>query len=84
MRKEGLPAQKVAQSDTLRSVAEAMHYADLDTLHAAVGEGHVSAKAVVQRLAAGVAGRRGATARHHGAATSPGAREQAARHRCAR
>ena len=31
-------------------VAEAMHYADLDALHAAIGENHVSAKAVVQRL----------------------------------
>ena len=27
-----------------------MHYADLEALHAAIGEGHVSAKAVVQRL----------------------------------
>ena len=27
-----------------------MHYADLDALYAAIGEGHVSAKAVVQRL----------------------------------
>jgi GTP pyrophosphokinase len=27
-----------------------MHYADVEALHAAIGEGHVSAKAVVQRL----------------------------------
>ena len=33
-----------------RSVAETMHYADLDALHAAIGEGHVSARAVAQRV----------------------------------
>jgi len=33
------------------TVAEAMNYADLDALHAAIGEGHVSAKSVAQRIA---------------------------------
>ncbi|MET0421207.1 MAG: bifunctional (p)ppGpp synthetase/guanosine-3',5'-bis(diphosphate) 3'-pyrophosphohydrolase, partial [Acidimicrobiia bacterium] len=51
LRKEGLPVQKLASSNSLREVAASMHYADLDALHAAVGEGHVSAKAIVQRLA---------------------------------
>ena len=41
-----------------------MHYADLEALHAAIGEGHVSAKAVVQRLRPRAARRRGADARH--------------------
>jgi GTP pyrophosphokinase len=50
MRKEGLPVQKLTSSDALKSVAEALHYVDLDALHAAIGENHVSAKAVVQRL----------------------------------
>ncbi len=50
LRKEGLPVQKLAHSASLTAVAEAMHYADLDALHAAIGEGHVSARAVVQRL----------------------------------
>jgi guanosine-3',5'-bis(diphosphate) 3'-pyrophosphohydrolase len=50
MRREGLPVQKLSQSDMLVDVAAAMHYADLEALHAAVGEGHVSAKAVVQRV----------------------------------
>ena len=50
LRREGLPVQKLAASKTLLEVAEAMHYADLDALYAAVGEGHVSAKGVVQRL----------------------------------
>jgi GTP pyrophosphokinase len=50
LRKEGLPVQRVAQSAVLVAVAEQMHYADLDALHAAVGEGHVSARAVAQRV----------------------------------
>ena len=65
MRKEGLPVQKLSQSDTLKTVAEALHYADLDALHAAIGENHVSAKAVVQRLQTRAPRRRGAAARHH-------------------
>src|SRR3954449_9429432 len=50
LRKEGLPVQKLARSSSLLDVAVAMHYADVDALHAAIGENHVSAKAVVQRL----------------------------------
>ncbi len=50
LRREGLPVQKLAQSNVLTDVAAAMHYVDLDALHAAIGEGHVSAKAVVQRI----------------------------------
>jgi len=50
LRKEGLPVQKLSSSSSLRDVAVAMHYADLEALHVAIGENHVSAKAVVQRL----------------------------------
>jgi GTP pyrophosphokinase len=50
LRREGLPVQKLASSKSLLDVAYALHYADLEALYAAVGEGHVSAKAVVQRL----------------------------------
>jgi guanosine-3',5'-bis(diphosphate) 3'-pyrophosphohydrolase len=50
LRKEGLPTQKVTQSAALKQVAAALHYTDLDTLHAAIGEGHVSARAVAQRV----------------------------------
>jgi guanosine-3',5'-bis(diphosphate) 3'-pyrophosphohydrolase len=50
MRREGLPVQKISQSKVLLDVAAAMHYADLDALYAAIGEGHLSAKAVVQRV----------------------------------
>ncbi|HEY5165660.1 MAG TPA: bifunctional (p)ppGpp synthetase/guanosine-3',5'-bis(diphosphate) 3'-pyrophosphohydrolase, partial [Acidimicrobiia bacterium] len=50
LRKEGLPTQKLTQSVALKQVAAALHYTDLDTLHAAIGEGHVSARAVAQRV----------------------------------
>ena len=50
MRKEGLPLQKLMGSDPLKQVSETMHYADLDGLYAAIGEGHVSGQAVAQRL----------------------------------
>jgi GTP diphosphokinase / guanosine-3',5'-bis(diphosphate) 3'-diphosphatase len=50
LRKEGMPVQKVAGSAAVATVAEAMSYADLDALYAAIGEGHVSPRTVVQRL----------------------------------
>ncbi|MDP8976717.1 MAG: bifunctional (p)ppGpp synthetase/guanosine-3',5'-bis(diphosphate) 3'-pyrophosphohydrolase [Actinomycetota bacterium] len=50
-RREGLPAQKLSTSPVLAKVAEAMNYVDGEAFHAAIGEGHVSAKAVAQRVA---------------------------------
>ncbi len=50
LRREGLPAQKLSGSATLVEVATGLGFADLDALYAAVGEGHTSARAVVQRL----------------------------------
>jgi guanosine-3',5'-bis(diphosphate) 3'-pyrophosphohydrolase len=50
MRREALPAQKLSGSPVLGVVAEQLHYADLDGLYVGIGEGHVSAKAVVQRI----------------------------------
>ena len=51
IRREGLPVQKVSSSNVLVALAETMNYADLEALHAAIGDGHVSAKSVAQRLA---------------------------------
>jgi guanosine-3',5'-bis(diphosphate) 3'-pyrophosphohydrolase len=51
LRKEGLPVQKLAQGQVLIKLAETMNYLDLDALHAAIGDGHVSAKSVAQRVA---------------------------------
>src|SRR3984893_6730874 len=50
LRKDGLPVQKLARSLALAHVVEAMSYADLDALYAAVREGHVSPRTVVQRV----------------------------------
>jgi guanosine-3',5'-bis(diphosphate) 3'-pyrophosphohydrolase len=51
LRREGLPVQKVASSALVTKIAEAMNYVDLEALHAAIGDGHVSAKMVAQRAA---------------------------------
>ena len=51
MRREGLPVQKLTNSPVLVAVAETLHYTDLESLHAAIGEGHVSAHTVAQRVA---------------------------------
>jgi guanosine-3',5'-bis(diphosphate) 3'-pyrophosphohydrolase len=50
MRREGLPVQKIQQAHTLDEVAESLNYADLDALKAAIGENHVSAKSVAERV----------------------------------
>src|SRR3954452_3609156 len=51
LRKEGLPVQKLASSPVLLKLAETMNYVDLDSLHAAIGDSHVSARSVAQRVA---------------------------------
>jgi len=51
MRREGLPVQKISASSLLAKVAVDLNYTDLDALHQAIGENHVSAQSVAQRLA---------------------------------
>ncbi len=51
LRKEGLPVQKLANSQTLANVIESLSYSDLDALHAAIGESRVSAQSIAQRIA---------------------------------
>jgi GTP pyrophosphokinase len=51
LRKEGLPVQKLTNSATLLGVADALNYADLEALYAAIGENHVSAQSIAQRVA---------------------------------
>jgi len=51
MRREGLPVQKLSTSPLLTKVAVDLNYTDLDALHQAIGENHVSAQSVAQRLA---------------------------------
>ena len=49
-RRESLPAQKIWSSPELASVVADLGYVDDDTFLAAVGEHHVSAKGVAQRI----------------------------------
>lgn len=50
LRKEGLPAYKLLNSALITEISELLNYQDPDSLFAAIGEGHVSAKSVVGRL----------------------------------
>lgn len=50
MRKEGLPLTRLMTHDILALVAEHFHHADVSALYAAVGEGNLSAQAVVRRV----------------------------------
>ncbi|WP_422631835.1 RelA/SpoT family protein [Pseudokineococcus basanitobsidens] len=60
MRKEHLPIQRLMSHDSLAGVARDTHHADVSALYAAVGEGHVSAASVVQRLVTALGGEGGA------------------------
>ncbi len=51
LRREALPVQKLQASSLLSEVAVELNYVDLDTLHIAIGENHLSAKSVAQRVA---------------------------------
>ena len=50
LRKEGLPANKLLNSASVTDISELLNYQDVDSLFAAIGEQHVSAKSVVGRL----------------------------------
>ena len=60
MRKAGLPLQRLMGGDALLTLAHDLRYADVSALYAAVGEGHVSAQSVVQRLVHALGGPEGA------------------------
>ena len=50
LRKEGLPANKLLNSASVNEICELLNYQDVDSLFAAIGEQHVSAKSIVGRL----------------------------------
>src|SRR4051812_28680262 len=60
MRKQGLPLQRLFGGDALVTLARDLRYIDVSALYAAVGEGHVSAQTVVQRLVQALGGPEGA------------------------
>ena len=73
MRKQNLPIQRVLSHEVLIALAQEMRYPDVSGLYAAVGEGHVSAQAVVQRLVTSLGGADG-TEEDLAEATSPSRR----------
>jgi GTP pyrophosphokinase len=50
MRKAGLPLQKIFGGHSLLELAHDLHYADIEALYSAVGDGHVSAASVIEKL----------------------------------
>nr|WP_245834408.1 bifunctional (p)ppGpp synthetase/guanosine-3',5'-bis(diphosphate) 3'-pyrophosphohydrolase [Streptomyces aidingensis] len=56
MRKQNLPIQHILTGDALVTLAHEMRYPDISALYAAIGEGHVSAQSVVQKLVQAVGG----------------------------
>jgi GTP pyrophosphokinase len=51
MRKQNLPLQRLIASDAFAKLSSDLRYGDVESLYAAVGEGHVSAQSVVEKLA---------------------------------
>ncbi len=54
MRKQNLPLQRLMSADSLSKLAAEMRYPDVDSLYAAVGDGHSSAQSVIERLTTSV------------------------------
>lgn len=52
MRKAGLPLQKIFAGHALLELAHDLHYADIDALYSSVGDGHVSAASIIDKLVA--------------------------------
>ncbi|MBB4071660.1 RelA/SpoT family protein [Canibacter oris] len=56
LRKQNLPLQRLMQADAIKQVALELHYADIDSLYIAIGEGRISAQKTVERLQQTLAG----------------------------
>jgi guanosine-3',5'-bis(diphosphate) 3'-pyrophosphohydrolase len=52
MRKANLPLKSLMGGDLLVQLASELHYSDISSLYAAVGEGHVSAQSVIEKIQA--------------------------------
>jgi GTP pyrophosphokinase len=50
MRKHGLPVEKIARADLLQKVSDDLKYPDLESMHVAIGEGHLSPQSVATRV----------------------------------
>ena len=54
MRKAGLPLQKIFAGHALLELAHDLRYPDIDALYSAVGDGHVSAASIIEKLVAAI------------------------------
>ncbi|WP_320777789.1 RelA/SpoT family protein [Streptomyces sp. CRN 30] len=61
MRKQNLPIQRILTGDSLVTLAHEMRYPDISALYAAIGEGHVAAQGVVQKLVQALGGEEAAS-----------------------
>ncbi|MFE6226110.1 MULTISPECIES: bifunctional (p)ppGpp synthetase/guanosine-3',5'-bis(diphosphate) 3'-pyrophosphohydrolase [unclassified Streptomyces] len=61
MRKQNLPIQRILTGDSLVTLAHEMRYNDISSLYAAIGEGHVTAQSIVQKLVQALGGEEAAT-----------------------
>jgi GTP pyrophosphokinase len=52
MRKQNLPLQKLLAADVIVKLAHELRFGDVESLYAAVGENHISAQSVVEKLTA--------------------------------
>ena len=50
LRKASMPLQKILGGQTLLEIAHDLHYADIESLYESVGNGHVSANSIVEKL----------------------------------
>jgi len=60
VRRGGLPLQRLVNGEAMSALAQELRYTDVSALYTAVGEGHVSARHVVQRMLAQLGGADGA------------------------
>ncbi|MEI8222586.1 MAG: bifunctional (p)ppGpp synthetase/guanosine-3',5'-bis(diphosphate) 3'-pyrophosphohydrolase [Actinomycetes bacterium] len=51
MRKAGLPLQKIFAGQAILELSHDLHYPDIESLYAAIGNGHVSAPSITEKLA---------------------------------
>jgi GTP pyrophosphokinase len=55
LRKHNLPLQKILSSESILDLAHELRLNDVESLYAAVGEGHISSQQVVEKLSASIA-----------------------------
>ncbi|MDQ3878736.1 MAG: bifunctional (p)ppGpp synthetase/guanosine-3',5'-bis(diphosphate) 3'-pyrophosphohydrolase [Actinomycetota bacterium] len=50
MRKQGLPVDKLSKGDLLQQAADELKFPDVEAMHVAIGEGHLSPQSVTTRV----------------------------------